>query len=37
MRLDDSKLLSILGDEPQTPIEEAVRASLTGLGCLPAK
>jgi hypothetical protein len=37
MRLDNSKLLSILGDEPHTPIEEAVRASLTGLGCLPAE
>jgi hypothetical protein len=23
MRLDNSKLLSILGDEPHTPIEEA--------------
>jgi nucleoside-diphosphate-sugar epimerase len=37
MRLDNSKLLSILGDEPHTPIEEAVRASLTGLGYLPAE
>jgi nucleoside-diphosphate-sugar epimerase len=37
MRLDNSKLVSILGDEPHTPTEEAVRASLTGLGCLSAK
>lgn len=37
MRLDNSKLLSILGDEPHTPIEEAVRASLTDLGYLPAE
>lgn len=37
MRLDNTKLLSILGDEPHTPTEEVVRASLTGLGCLAAK
>jgi nucleoside-diphosphate-sugar epimerase len=37
IRLDNSKLVSILGDEPHTPTEEAVRASLTGQGCLSAK
>jgi len=37
MRLDNTKLVSILGDEPHTPTEEAVRASLTGLACLSAK
>jgi nucleoside-diphosphate-sugar epimerase len=31
MRLDNTKLVSILGNEPHTPAEEAVRASLTGL------
>jgi nucleoside-diphosphate-sugar epimerase len=37
MRLDNTKLVSVLGDEPHTPTEEAVRASLTGLACLSAK
>jgi hypothetical protein len=37
MRLDNSKLLAIIGEEPHTPIGKAVRASLAGLGCLPAK
>ena len=36
-RLDNSKLLSVLGSAPHTPIEEAVRASLIGIGCLPAE
>lgn len=36
MRLDNSKLLSMLGNEPHTPVETAVRRSLTGLGCLSA-
>ncbi len=36
-RLDNSKLLSVLGSEPHTPLEEAVRASLIGIGCLPAE
>jgi len=35
MQLDNTKLLTILGTEPHTPVEEAVRASLIGLGCLP--
>ncbi len=36
MQLDNTKLLATLGTEPHTPLEEAVRASLEGLGCLPA-
>jgi nucleoside-diphosphate-sugar epimerase len=36
IKLDNSKLLLLLGEEPHTPAEEAVRASLIGLGCLPA-
>ena len=36
-RLDNSKLLSVLGSEPHTPLEEAVRASLIGIGCPPAE
>lgn len=35
MQLDNSKLVSFLGDEPHTPVNEAVLASLKGLGCLP--
>ncbi len=37
MQLDNTKLASILGNEPHTPAGEAVRVSLTGLGCLSAK
>jgi nucleoside-diphosphate-sugar epimerase len=36
MRLDNTKLLSVLGHEPHTETEEAVRVSLQGLGCLPS-
>ncbi|MBR1222922.1 NAD-dependent epimerase/dehydratase family protein [Bradyrhizobium sp. U87765 SZCCT0131] len=36
--LDDSKLRGVLGAAmPLTPLDEAVRASLKGLGCLPAR
>lgn len=31
----NDKLTAELGKEPQTPIDEAVRASLVALGCLP--
>jgi len=37
MQLDNTKLLAVLGHEPHTPVDEAVRASLIGLGCLPAR
>jgi hypothetical protein len=37
MRLDNSKLRSILGDEPHTPAEAAVLASLPGPNRLFAK
>lgn len=37
MQLDNTKLLSVLGQEPHTETVEAVRASLIGLGCLPAE
>jgi nucleoside-diphosphate-sugar epimerase len=33
--LDNRKLLRFLGEEPHTPLEDALRATLTGLGCLP--
>jgi len=35
LRMSNAKLVSELGKEPQTPIDEAVRASLVALGCLP--
>lgn len=35
MRLDNGRLLDLLGTEPHTPIEVAIRATLEGLGCLP--
>lgn len=36
VRLDNGKLVAQLGAEPHTPLDEAVRATLAGLGCLPA-
>lgn len=35
VELDNAKLLGILGEEPHTPLDVAVRRSLEGLGCLP--
>ncbi|MGZ2484649.1 nucleoside-diphosphate-sugar epimerase [Rhizobium pisi] len=35
LRMQNSKLTAELGKEPHTPIDEAVRASLVALGCLP--
>lgn len=34
VRLDNAGLLSVLGREPHTPLDEAVEATLAGLGCL---
>ncbi len=34
LRLDNSRLVATLGAEPHTPIDEAVRTTLIGLGCL---
>lgn len=36
LRLDNRRLLGLLGAEPHTPLDAAVRATLAGLGCLPA-
>ena len=36
LRMDNSRLVSVLGEEPHTPLQEAVKATLSGLGCLPA-
>lgn len=35
LRLDNSKLLRVLGEEPHTPLDVAMRTTLSGLGCLP--
>jgi nucleoside-diphosphate-sugar epimerase len=35
--LDNAKLLRFLGSETHTPLDEAVGAALTGLGCRPAQ
>jgi nucleoside-diphosphate-sugar epimerase len=37
VRMDNARLLQVLGEEPHTPLDEAVRATLCGLGCLPAQ
>jgi len=34
LRLDNTKLAAFLGEEPRTPLDDAVRATLKGLGCL---
>jgi nucleoside-diphosphate-sugar epimerase len=31
--LDNEKLVAFLGEEPHTPLPEALRATLSGLGC----
>ena len=35
LRMDNQRLLAALGHEPHTPLEHAVEAALTSLGCLP--
>ena len=35
VRLDNRRLVAFLGEEPHTPLDEAVRTTLEGLGCLP--
>lgn len=36
VRMANDRLRTVLGEEPHTPLEEAVQATLQGLGCLPA-
>jgi len=36
VRMDNARLVAELGREPHTPLDEAVEASLRGLGCLPS-
>jgi hypothetical protein len=35
-KLDNAKLVSFLGAEVRTPLDEALAATLAGMGCLPA-
>ena len=37
LQLNNQRLISVLGREPHTPLEEAVRTALVGLGCLAPK
>jgi nucleoside-diphosphate-sugar epimerase len=37
VRLDNARLVAAIGAEPHTPIDEAVRDTLIGLGCLPGR
>jgi nucleoside-diphosphate-sugar epimerase len=34
VRMDNRRLVQVLGREPHTPLEQAVEASLVGMGCL---
>lgn len=36
VRLSNARLLAVLGSEPHTPLDVAVRRTLEGLGCMPA-
>jgi nucleoside-diphosphate-sugar epimerase len=35
VRMENRKLLAVLGSEPHTPLDQAVEATMAGLGCLP--
>ena len=35
VKLDNSRLLGVLGHEPHTPWDQAIEMTLEGLGCLP--
>lgn len=37
VRMTNARLVALLGEEPHTPLDTAVRETLTGLGCLPAR
>jgi nucleoside-diphosphate-sugar epimerase len=34
VRMSNARLVRVLGEEPHTPLDEAVRSTLAGLGCL---
>ncbi|QDX21962.1 NAD-dependent epimerase/dehydratase family protein [Pandoraea pnomenusa] len=35
VRMDNTRLVAVLGEEPHTPLDVAVQSTLEGLGCLP--
>ncbi|MEI3851702.1 MULTISPECIES: SDR family NAD(P)-dependent oxidoreductase [Ensifer] len=37
LRMPNERLLAVLGEEPHTPIDEAVATTLRGLGCMPTE
>lgn len=37
LRMDNRRLVAFLGEEPHTPLDDAIKASLKGLGCLPER
>ena len=37
LQLDNRKLVGLLGSEPHTPLDEAIRRTLIGFGSLPAE
>jgi nucleoside-diphosphate-sugar epimerase len=36
VRMDNARLIAALGQEPHTPSDEALEATLVGLGCFSA-
>lgn len=36
VRMSNARLVAVLGSEPHTPLDMAIRRTLEGLGCLPA-
>jgi nucleoside-diphosphate-sugar epimerase len=34
VRMSNTRLVRVLGSEPHTPLDDAIRATLRGLGCL---
>ena len=37
IRMDNTKLLHVLGREPHTPLDQAIETTLLAIGCLPGK
>ena len=37
LQLDNTRLRALIGPEPQTPLDEALRQTLAALGCLPER
>jgi nucleoside-diphosphate-sugar epimerase len=37
LRMDNRRLVAFLGEEPHTPLDQAISETLGGLGCLPAE